>query len=109
MVKKVLTPVILSALRRADRLAVALETVPGATERPERFGANFGRRRVEEDILHPLRERPRALLARFATRWVYVTLQVHKVVPIPPDALAAIRLCPSNPPMPWQICTTSAP
>lgn len=44
----------------------------------------------------------RSVLARVATRWVYVNLKVHKVVPIPPDAMAAIRLCEMPPPMPWE-------
>ncbi len=44
----------------------------------------------------------RTVLARIETRWVYVDLRVHKVVPIPIDAASGLTLCPSSPGLPWQ-------
>ncbi|TWU60607.1 acyl-CoA thioesterase YbgC [Rubripirellula tenax] len=42
------------------------------------------------------------ILARVATRWVYVDLRVHKVVSIPTEATAGMTLLSSSPGSPWE-------
>jgi acyl-CoA thioester hydrolase len=44
----------------------------------------------------------RTLLTRVETRWVYVDLSQHKVVPIPPDVRAMITVAPQVPSLPWE-------
>lgn len=44
----------------------------------------------------------RTVLARVETRWVYVDLKVHKVLPIPPAAAERIAVMESPPPLPWE-------
>ena len=42
----------------------------------------------------------RRVLAKAETRWVYVNLRIHKVVPIP-DQLRTQMMTSKNPPLPW--------
>ncbi len=44
----------------------------------------------------------RTLLARVETRWVYVDLSQHKVVPIPEDVRSAMTVAETVPPFPWE-------
>lgn len=44
----------------------------------------------------------RKLLCRASTRWVFVDLNEHRALEVPADALAAVSLRRSPPPLPWQ-------
>lgn len=44
----------------------------------------------------------RSVLARIETRWVFVDLRQRRAVAIPQEASAAINVCPSPPPVPWE-------
>lgn len=47
------------------------------------------------------RPKDQTVLARAATRWVFVDLSVRKVVKIPPQAMAGLHVCDPPPPLPW--------
>lgn len=42
------------------------------------------------------------VLAKVETRWVYVDLRVHKVMPIPEDIACQLKVLGSPPTMPWE-------
>ncbi|MCD0460888.1 acyl-CoA thioesterase [Roseiconus lacunae] len=44
----------------------------------------------------------RAVLARIETRWVFVDLQRHKVMPIPDEARQSLTILDQPPPLPWE-------
>jgi acyl-CoA thioester hydrolase len=48
------------------------------------------------------RPEDRTVLARVETRWVYVDLTKHKVVPIPADLQEKMLVADRIPPMPWE-------
>lgn len=52
---------------------------------------------------HYLVTRPadQTVLAKVQTRWVFVDLNRHRAIEIPPAAVAAIRVCETPPPAPW--------
>ncbi len=49
----------------------------------------------------------RTVLARVETRWVFVDLTRHKVLPIPAEAKASLVICPTTPPLPWEAGTAA--
>lgn len=44
----------------------------------------------------------RTVLARVETRWVYVDLNAHIVVAIPPAVVDQLTICPAAPSLPWE-------
>ncbi|MDB4338880.1 acyl-CoA thioesterase [Rubripirellula sp.] len=48
------------------------------------------------------RPRDQAVLARVETRWVYVDLNRHKVLAIPDQLTAQLKVCDPAPPLPWE-------
>ena len=42
------------------------------------------------------------VLCRVETRWVYVDLNAHTVVAVPPEVKAQMPLCETIPPLPWE-------